>query len=259
VGAISGEVLFASKFDSGDKSESSSWGNWNTTGNPQIVAVPGPFAGDDFTMRHRHTPGGPNTEQRFIHDAIEGYYFGFYGKWPSNYVHDGPNYNKFWRAWSGNLADGNAGYSQYHVKGGYSTMVTTPTTQSRIRPEFGYRRADGTLSGVGDFQYNPTGNVLGTSNTPLNTWVKVRGRIQLSSEKFLNDGILQLWFNDVLVFSATDVDLYSRDPAANHFFNRGYVLGAANSGYDVQTDIYTTRFRWATTYEKADPSLPTDW
>lgn len=261
----SGNAYFAEKFDNGVKHGANGW-SWHATGSQvTLQAIAGPFGGDTHALRFRWGPGLSDTvEQRFtMGPNLLGYWFGMYMLYPLNYLHDGPVYNKLWRAWGGRTGDLNNGYRWYDIKGGFSTMPNSPgTSQSRIRPEFGYRDGPGDLdnSGVGDFQYNPTGNVIGTANTPLGEWMHVIGHVQLSSDFGVSDGILTLKLNGTTVFHAANVDWYERyTVGVKHYFDYGYILGAANSGYAAQTDIHVTRIRFAPDEAGADPDNAGGW
>lgn len=262
-GSGTGEVYAAFKFDTGDKSETMN--GWSFTGgDPTVEPIPAALPGGlatTYALRHRHTPGNENQEQRFIMGQnLPRLFIGRYYWIPANYFHrDGPSSdnNKWTRVWSGNLGDGNGGYSQYHVKGGFSTDRTSPVTgDSRMRCEYGYSGSGCGQEGVGQ---------QGTPFTPVvfeagaGRWYKIVEEIGLSSAPGVSDGVLRMWVDDVLVADHDDLDFYSRCPSGSHYFNRGYIEGASNSGWTETVDTYTARLRFAPTYADADPDNTTGW
>ena len=262
-GSGTGDVYAAFKFDTGDKSETMN--GWSFVGgNPTVQPIPAALPGGlatTYALRHRHTTGNGNQEQRFIMGQnLTGLFIGRYFWIPDNYFHrDGPSSdnNKWTRLWSGNMADGKMGYSQYHVKGGFSTDPTSPVTgDSRMRCEYGFSNSGCGQDGVGQ---------RGTGFTPVvfeagaGRWYKIVEEIRLSSAPGMSDGVLRMWVDDVLVADHDDLDFYSRCPSGSHYFNRGYIEGASNSGWNSTTDLYTARLRFAPTYADADPDNTTGW
>jgi len=64
-------------------------------------------------------------------------------------------------------------------------------------------------------------------------------RRRRSSSLAAEDGIIQIWKNGVKIYERLDFPLF--DVGAN-VFTDGYILGYANSGFDVDTTFYLTKF-----------------
>lgn len=262
ISALSGTLYFADKFDGGVKHSGGGW-SWQTQ-NPTVQLLPDAPGSLDTTYGLRFRYLNTTQEQRFIMgENLTGYYVGFYIRYPANYFHrDGPSSdnNKFFRTWSGDPADGNSGYTNYSVKGGFSTRPSPSTGGGSIlENEYGYSTTSCT----------PLGMTWAGSTSPLvfpsatAAWYKIVLRFQLSSAIGVSDGTLQAWINDVLRVSNTTRPWYTRCTAgggeSTMYLNRGYLLGASNSGWNEQQDVYISRVRFASTKELADPDLTTGW
>jgi hypothetical protein len=125
-----------------------------------------------------------------------------------------------------------------------------------MRTEYGFSNGTCHQDGVGQRGTPHTGTLFAVG---ADAWYKIRGYVALSSVIGANDGVMQLWVDDVQVVNQTALDLYSRCSTGTHFLDHGYWEGASNSGWNETTDIYTTRFRLADTYAAADPDLGTGW
>jgi len=75
-----------------------------------------------------------------------------------------------------------------------------------------------------------------TDNGKLHEFVMRRRR---SSTLEAKDGICQIWKNGVKVYERLDHPLFSVE---RNVFDKGYILGYANSGFFEQTDFYLTKF-----------------
>jgi len=64
-------------------------------------------------------------------------------------------------------------------------------------------------------------------------------RRRRSSSLAAQDGLIQIWKNGVKVYERLDFPLF--DVGAN-VFTDGYILGYANSGFDVDTTFHLTKF-----------------
>lgn len=280
--ATSGTLYFADKFDSGNRSKVMGNARWLEHSGTVVESFSGPFGGDNFVMRCDYSPSDPNLEQFYaIGTDVTELFFGLYMLYPTNYVHQGSVYNKFLRFWAGGneTSGGKWGYVDYHNKCGFSTAPrsTSPFTSSAIHPEYGFKRANGTTTGVGSGGGNfdgssvqagnqqPTimsdsGQVIGPTHAmQLGVWTKVTGSVKMASGHLVPDGHLKLKFGTTQVINRTDVAQYAEWAGAKQHFEYGYILGAANSGFATLTQIRWTRFRIASTEALADPDLTTGW
>ena len=64
-------------------------------------------------------------------------------------------------------------------------------------------------------------------------------RRRRSSSLEASDGITQIWKNGVMVFQVLDMPLFH---STRNYFDRGYLLGYANSGFDEDTVFYVTKY-----------------
>jgi hypothetical protein len=266
VTAASGRVFFATKFDSGNKSQNVNGWRFSGIGQPVVSSIPAGLSDTTHGMLFAFGPSSSNREQRMIYgENVTGLYFGFRLFIDEFYFHrNGPSTdnNKFWRSWSGRQDDGNQGYADYQVKGGFSTDTHTSggiiTGNSRMRCEFGQSNSSCAPGGVGQ---NGTPHTASLFSAGANRWYHVMGRLQLSSVVGASDGILQLWIDGVNRASHTNLAWYSRCVGSEfkHYFSNGYLLGAANSGWDVATNTIITRLRIADTFDLADPDRTDGW
>jgi uncharacterized protein YjdB len=69
-------------------------------------------------------------------------------------------------------------------------------------------------------------------------WVQVRVHSKIASGSGINDGVLQLWKNGTLEIDEHALRLWSDGIDGQNYFQHGYLLGWANSGYAEDTAIY---------------------
>jgi hypothetical protein len=153
---------------------------------------------------------------------------------PSNYEHrDGPSSdnNKFFRIWGDDYVSAN--------KVGSSTHRTGTGGGSQICHEYNYKTwADGTLGrgpvgpttraeGV-DFAYNSQSAMVGATT-------QIREHYKMVSATDADDGEYHLWYNGTLMRTFTGIP--QKYDTAKPYWNTGYFLGAANSGFDENTEF----------------------
>jgi hypothetical protein len=179
----------------------------------------GPDADLEDTNVEQRFELGRNVTELWIHYRM------FY---PSNYVHrnqsSGGTNNKFLRIWGDDYAANN--------KYGFSTWYSaTSPTGSSIR---GDRRTD---SGMGPSAGGGSNTVSPTVDFPvtLDDWTDVKIHLLLNTSYVANDGVQQVWFDDVLTFDWDDLNAFYT--AATAYWNAGYLLGSSSSGFASETDI----------------------
>jgi hypothetical protein len=132
--------------------------------------------------------------------------------------------DKFIRLWS-------ASYTKFTIKYGASTWGTGGV--GAIGSEFG---TDGVM-GEGGTPYRQANKFpfIGQSEY-LGRWVKVQVRAKVATAAN-NDGILQIWIDGVLATNKKHLPTYPTNGASN-FFEAGYLMGWANSGFQVGQYMY---------------------
>jgi hypothetical protein len=147
-----------------------------------------------------------------------------------------PSNNKFLRLWSGNTSDGNDGYSQFNVKVGASSDVGgVATGDEQIYAEYGEN-----MLGVGPF--GTTGSQPSSSFADFLTdsyrgrWIDIRVHVKAATSAN-NNGVIQIWRDGAQVVNATNLPTYPSGGTGN-YYNYGYLLGWANSGFAQATSVY---------------------
>jgi hypothetical protein len=184
---------------------SKNWGELRFGGLPQVPEV--------FIQFHLYQPNG--QESPFLGPRVR-------------VPVDGMN-DKFFRLWSGP-------YNNSHIKYGASTWGAGGV--GRLGTEF--MRNDGTrMQGMGQggsaFALSPKPPFIG-AEAYLGRWVSVRIRCRVSSPAN-NNGVIQIWLDDQLVADRQGLPSFSFDGIGN-FFESGYLLGWANSGFQAGQHMY---------------------
>jgi hypothetical protein len=183
------------------------------------------------------------AEQRFKLPDLREVWIEIVADIPTNYVHredTGANNNKLVRLWTGDLSDGNDGYSKFSIKGGFSTLPS----------------ADGSHVIV---EWGRTGEGVGRNNTPavpLITAADKGKRIKLVIHAKVDEtgpvggkmtptggnGVLELWKDGRKIIGYKTLSWRSLD-GKREFFARGYLWGWANSGFAETTNIHVLSYR----------------
>ena len=66
--------------------------------------------------------------------------------------------------------------------------------------------------------------------------------MKLATSATANDGIVQLWLNDVLTANFTTLPLYTAQAGAKNWIRNGYIMGWSNSGFTQTTHTYIDDF-----------------
>ncbi len=177
------------------------------------------------------TLGGDGwAEQRFtIGGKPTAVFVGFVLASPANYRHrtDNPSNNKLLRLWD---LDYNS--SQIHV--GMSTM---PRSDGRSQLIAEYNPPSGT--GMGNYGTGPyTVAMYPSAVDTIGYYTKA------SSAVGATDGVIRIWWNRTLIYNKTNLALTKNPPLAGSYnaFGNGYLLGWANSGFAVRTEMRVLRF-----------------
>lgn len=82
----------------------------------------------------------------------------------------------------------------------------------------------------------------GTIIVPGN-WAQIRVHVKSASGAATNDGVAQMWVGGVSIYSKTDLELWFKsgstpDDSPQPTFHNGYILGATNSFFQVNTTFH---------------------
>lgn len=156
----------------------------------------------------------------YIPDGTEG--FGA----AHNHRNDSPSNNKLFRIWSNNgINGGNNGYASLETMG--ASLTANGTGGSNLAVEW----------------VLPIYSSVGTNATYSNfitvadhgTWINCRFYMQYPTAAGANDGIYRIWRNGTLIIDEL-LDNWREDEL--HGMQFGYLLGAANSGFDNDTTLF---------------------
>ncbi len=250
-------VIFTDDFESGSLNHTENGIKWASGASTSIVSNFGNSG--THSLKFHYTGGAAGSEawaeQRF---DLGKPYSELYLEWSAYYptgsdghgvkfVHrqQAPNNNKLLRLWRGDKTDGNDGYSQYFSKSGLSTSANGIISgDEQIYGEYG-----DTLSGVGtngSTGNGPSGGVFNTflTDAQRGRWLAIKIHIKVASAAN-NDGVIEIWRDGVLLFSATNLITYPTDKTGLGY-DFGYLMGFANAGFDQDTDMYIDDFRIST-------------
>lgn len=226
--------FFADNFDSGTKTNANGF-SWSSSGSRVTVSAERAFSGT-HALRFRFGPdtlgGDSSAEQRFtLTENLAEIWIEYMLFVPTNYFHrtDSPANNKFIRLWGDSYSAAN--------KVGASTMPAL-SGASTIAFEYNYESwGDGTLgfgpSGVSGAR-SPSSGFAGESMR--GKWTRVRIHARHVSGANTRDGVLRMWLDGELAVSFLNVP--QKYDSARPYWNAGYLLGWANSGYATETVLF---------------------
>ena len=218
---------------------------------PTVVADPGSPTG--FAVRFQFDAGasGTRSEARMHFGAnLTEVYLGWNIKFPLNYFHrNGPSSdnNKMLRIW-GNAYAASEGDGDMGLRTGFSA---NPLIAAGGGSFFDFRtQTVGRTTGDGPLYpvWSPTGFTGVNLSTDLGIYRRFIYRVKAATGPGMNDGIVQFWINGVLLWNKTNVDLWDYSPVKHNYFDQMYLLGHANSGFNVTTDILVQDVAIGSTY-----------
>lgn len=247
-------VLFSDTFESGNLSHTENGFGWNGTnaGSGDGLSVSTDIARSGTRSVKFTFGGGPAgadawSELRYILGKnMTDVYIQWYQYFPDGteglgprWTHrsDGISNNKLFKLW----ADKYTGYTvmtgigSYPLSGGNSNFFTDYGTNQ--------------TGGNGNFDKDI--DRVGLTNTLRGRWVKFQYHVKTASSAN-NDGVLQLWVDDVLTINNTDMNLYPLNGVGNYFRN-GYFMGWSNSGFAQTTNTYVDDVTISDTFISGDP------
>lgn len=232
-GRISGAPFFEDDFVGTQKNNAGGF-VWSGTGSTVTVQS---FDGHN-ALRFRYGPDAPlgqsSAEQRFnMGRNITELWIEYYLWVPANYAHryqegQAAN-NKFIRFW-GNSYDASN-------KVGASSLIASP---SYVRYEATNKAWGGSGTGFLDGG-SPTEAAYGTAGM-LDAWTQVRMRFSIVSALDADDAEFDLWFDGVKLASQSGMPQQYTD--GQNYWNNGYLMGWANSGYAAETDFYIRNIKF---------------
>ncbi len=211
-----------------------SWDTSDSDTSEQVV--PAGRTGSGIRIRYAGTGAYYNAEQRFSLPAnVTTFYAEYYLHAPTGYVKGSSN-DKLFRLWGDTYGATN--------KVGFSTWYNTSyANNASVRVD------RTTTSGIGPSAPSEGGatSPTATYGITLNGWVRVRMAYQMESATDANDQRIRIWFGDTLAIDWSDQNqIYD---TARPYWNAGYLFGASNAGFPVQTDFYVheVKFWWTNT------------
>ena len=220
---------------------------------PSVVADADSPTG--FAVRFRFNPtvitSGSRTEARLNFGAnLTEVYLGWSIKFPLNYYHrdhQGSDNNKMLRVW-GNAYSTSEGDGDPGLHLGFSALPS-PSTGGGSFFNFS-KETQGISAGDGRIYtaWNPTGIMGVRLASDLGFYRRFVFHCKRSTAANANNGVVELWIDGVQVWSKSDADLWDYSPTAHNYFNHMYLLGAANSGFNVVTDIMVQNVAIGATY-----------
>ena len=180
-----------------------------------------------------HPTDDDRAEQRFsIGSNVTQLWVDFQLYVPSNYVHrDGPSSdnNKFFRLWGDDYNAAN--------KVGCSTYLES--SESRIYYEYVYYTYTNQVGrgpgGVPGARSDPVDFATGDYVSMVGTWTRIRLHFKMPTAA-QTDGEFRMWYGNTLVETFTSIP--GKYDSAIPYWNTGYFLGAANSGFTDNTDFF---------------------
>ena len=145
------------------------------------------------------------------------------------------------------MADNNKGLLQMW-SGGYGTASATQYLgfESWVNQNGNSEISRNTAVDKGNYRPGHvfTGALLVDRAKDLGKWIEWIIQLKVASSAN-NDGIARVWKDGVLVINHDNIPNYSS--LGNNFYEKGYLLGWANSGFDENTSMYIDNVVFSTT------------
>jgi hypothetical protein len=230
--------FFEEYFINGQKNNNNGF-TWSTPNNPNRVVVSSDYAySGSHSLKFIYGPdadlGDSSAEQRFtLGRNLTEIWIEYYLRIPENFIHrtqtSGGINNKFFRMWGDAYSSAN--------KVGMSSIYTASFSEgnSGIGFEYNYKAwADG-LNGFGPPGFR-SGHAPYGGDSMQGQWTRVRMHYKMVTATDADNALMELWFNNTKVLNFTNVP--QKYDTAKPYWNAGYLMGWANSGYLEQTSFY---------------------
>lgn len=164
---------------------------------------------------------------------------------PSNYYHrsGGASNNKFL-----------ALYAAPYTENGFESNFSTSANGSG-GSNLGMHYEKSEASSDEKVDYPASGKNFITSDD-RGKWVTIKVHVKVPSGNYKNDGVMQVWKNDVPVIDVRNLDNFG---LVKNYIDEIYILGWSNSGYNETTSFYLDNFIFSDTpIDGAAPIAPTN-
>lgn len=238
-----GNELFRDNFDTGALSPAQNGVSWDGSVSTSVsddIARSG-----THSLKFAYSPGPPDddswAEQRFNLPDMPDIWLDWYQYFPNGtegigprWMHrnaPGPNNNKFLRLWYGDeLSPG------LRVGASFDNPLSS---DDAIICEF-------TKSGKGGMGKFCLAGARGVTDfiprsLTRGTWHRITWHIKVATSAN-NDGIIDLWIDGHKVMEDHRADIFPVDAPADNYFQAGYLMGWANSGFDERSYTYIDDF-----------------
>lgn len=273
------DLLFKDNFSTGDLATYNDYFRWSATipspgaGSKSIRQVEGPGGNSINAIRFRYAAlsSGESSDakhwaERRFHltssvdeirsgassTAYPEVWLSYYLWVPANYAHgpiDPSNNKGFVTLWKDKYMDQvSAAIDWWQIDGDRSRIgawarENGKNTGNRASPSF--IRDDHRIPAAPSRAYVFLPHELGT-------WVHIAIGVKMSSGEHSKDGFIQVLKNGEKVIAWENLNNWHADPALQGY-DRGYLLGYANSGFVEETIFYLTDFKFGTTAKDVLP------
>ena len=267
--SIAGSILTDS-FESGDLSHTQ--GNAHWYGSTRTDVTKAISHSGNYSLRFTY-PGNPDpakdswAEQPYdLGGLYPEVWVQFYIYFPDGTEGIGPKYirrtnvsgnDKFIRLWGAADRLGKTAYKS--IGGGASTWNWTNLDGGNLGGEYWCGYNGKTVTGQGKHGNPDFPFILNSSRAPNDNrgrWIKFKFHRKVASPAN-NDGVLEIWVDDVLKESLTNLCGYPGNGYVNAW-TAGYLLGWSNTGFDKDTYIYIDDVAFSTTndFNTKETSIP---
>jgi hypothetical protein len=259
-GNVYADVFFQDGFESGDLNHNANGARWTVSNSGAVddVHVSSELVRSGNHALKFHYAGGSSSddawaEQRF---ALGGdktdIFIRFYIYFPANFEirNVSPSNNKAIVVWG----------DDYSSKGAQGQEFSANYFMPKAHKVWREGAWDVSCNGAfGDIQSVDGIGAWPTSSLPIGEWICFEYHFKADSGA--GDGAMEFWVNGDKKYGATGIDWIGA-PCSPGYFNAGYLLGWANSGYDEDTDIFIDDVVFSSTYigpaDTQDDQQPSD-
>ncbi len=244
----SGAMFFSDDFDNGQRNTANGF-RWLGTA-PDMISNQMAFNGTHSMMfQYNAKPFGESAwaEERFdMGRYLSELAFEYMIFVPANYKHRnvpangaGTN-NKFFSLWRDNYADNtgswqiSVGWLRTNDYESYAAMHTTTASCNCIGPYAYPQKFIGANAALKPGQWSR-----------VRVYVKAATYRGGNNDAFTSNGVIKMWINNTLFYSASNVDFSNNNPNfVGTTLRNGYLMGFANTGFDETTVFFIDAVRF---------------